>query len=73
VKPKRKLLNELVDKTKSSRGGMVITKFKSNITGSRGAKLKNSIAFHLEIQSLMKEVGRGSTKGKFLKGEGSPK
>jgi hypothetical protein len=71
VKQKEKLFNELVDKTKNSRGGAVIRRFKSNTTG-RGAKKENAIAFRLEIQALAKR-DRGSTKGKVLKSEGDRK
>jgi hypothetical protein len=71
VKQKGKLFDELVDKTKNSRGGAVIKRFKSNTTG-RGAKSENSIAFRLEIRALAKK-GRGSTKRKVLKSRGGPK
>ena len=71
VKQKEKLFNELVDKTKNSRVGAVIRRFKSNTTG-RGAKKENAIAFHLEIKALAKR-DIGSTKGKVLKSEGGRK
>jgi hypothetical protein len=69
VKQKEKLFDELVDKTKNSRGGAVIKRFKSDTTG-RGAKSENSIAFRSEIKALAKK-GRGSGKGKVVKGEGT--
>jgi hypothetical protein len=65
VKQKEKLFNELINKTKNSRGGAVIKRSKSNTTG-RGAKLENSIAFRSEIKALAKK-GRDSAKGKVLK------
>jgi hypothetical protein len=40
MKQKEKLFDELVDKTKNSRGGAVIKRFKSDTTG-RGAKSEN--------------------------------
>ena len=71
MKQKEKLFDDLVDKTKNSRGGAVIKSFKSITTG-RGAKSENGIASRLEIQALAKR-DRGSTKGKVLKSEGGQK
>jgi hypothetical protein len=71
VKQKEKLFDELVDKTKNSRGGAVVKRFKSDTTG-RGAKSENSIAFRSEIKALAKK-GRGSKKGTVLKSEGASK
>jgi hypothetical protein len=51
IKQKEKLFDELVDKTKNSRCGAVIWRFRSITTG-RGAALENSIAFRTQIKAL---------------------
>ncbi len=67
IKQKGKLFDELVDKTKNSRGGAVIKRFRTETTG-RGAKSENSITFRSEIKALAKK-GRGSAKAKVIKSE----
>jgi hypothetical protein len=71
LKQKEKLFDELVDKTKNSRGGVVIKRFKSDTTG-RGAKSENSIAFRSEIKALAKR-DRSGMKRKVRKSESNKK
>jgi hypothetical protein len=60
IKQKEKLFDELVDKTKNSRCGAVIRRFRSITTG-RGAALENSIAFRTQIKALATRGKGGKT------------